>query len=190
ITLFSITLIMIVFSAFYLNGNIIPSTNVHQQQGHYLEVMYEIQKNLRLTKSTYLAQKRRRIELRSLLLAKSPEKTLLSSEKRIRQHFPQLTSDERFIFDQIRAMTEGPMYQGNFAILQQLENHPEIYREIDTFHALYNHLKIWVNKYDRIFVKQPDMCFVFVGEEDGMPFPSEIDGLVDDWISKRINKTK
>ncbi|MBV1909550.1 MAG: winged helix-turn-helix domain-containing protein, partial [Kangiellaceae bacterium] len=30
ITLFSITLIMIVFSAFYLNGNIIPSTNVHQ----------------------------------------------------------------------------------------------------------------------------------------------------------------
>ncbi len=155
----------------------------HDVQGHRLEVMYEIQKNLRLTKTTYLAQKRRRNELKASLIAKSPEKTPLSSERRIRLHYPHLTSEERFIFDQIRAMTEGPMYQGNTQILRLLNQHPELFREIETFQALYNHLSIWKSKYERVFVHQPDMCFVFVGEEDGVPFPSEIDGLVDDWIN-------
>lgn len=160
----------------------VTATEDHQAANHYLQVMYEIQKNLRLTKSTYLAQKRRRNELKDLLVTKLPEETSLSSEKRMRLHYPNLTTEEKFIFDQIRAMTEGPMYQGNFAILDLLDKHPEIYREIDTFHALYNHLNIWVNKYQKIFLNQPDMCFVFVGEEDGVPFPSQIDGLVDDWI--------
>lgn len=159
----------------------------HEQPGHRLEVMYEIQKNLRLTKTTYLAQKRRRGELKVSLLAKSPEETPLSSERRIRQHYLHLTSQERFIFDQIRAMTEGPMYQGNTQILKLLNQHPELFREIETFQALYNHLSIWKSKYDRVFVHQPDMCFVFVGEEDGVPFPSEIDGLVDEWINLRLS---
>ena len=159
----------------------------HEQPEHRLEVMYEIQKNLRLTKTTYLAQKRRRNELKESLIAKSPEKTPLSSERRIRLHYPHLTSQERFIFDQIRAMTEGPMYQGNTQILKLLNQHPELFREIETFQALYNHLSIWKSKFDRVFVHQPDMCFVFVGEEDGVPFPSEIDGLVDEWINQRLN---
>ncbi len=156
--------------------------SIHDQAEHRLQVMYEVQKNLRLTKTTYLAQKRRRNELKASLLAKSPEKTPLSSERRIRLHYPHLTSQERFIFDQIRAMTEGPMYQGNTQLLKLLNQHPELFREIETFQALYNHLSIWKSKYDRVFVHQPDMCFVFVGEEDGVPFPSEIDDLVDEWI--------
>lgn len=33
-----------------------------------------------------------------------------------------------------------------------------------------------------------DVSFVFVGEEDGVPFPSEIDDLVNEWIA--TNSTK
>ena len=45
-------------------------------------------------------------------------------------------------------------------------------------------LNIWKNKYHRVFENRPEMAFVFVGEEDGLPFPSEIDGLVDDWVAE------
>jgi len=189
--LFPVIVIMAVVFVAFISKKLFFSEahvqDIHQQEGHYLEVMYEIQKNLRLTKSTYLAQKRRRNELKESLLAKSPEKTPLSSEKRIRLHYPHLTPEEKFVFDQIRAMTEGPIFKGNYSILKLLDKHPEIYREIETFHALYNHLNLWVNKYKKIFLVQPDMCFVFVGEEDGVPFPSEIDGLVDDWIADKTS---
>lgn len=160
----------------------------HQADGHDLNIMHQIQKNLRLTKVTYQVQSRRRKELRTSLLLKSPEETPLSSEKRMRLHFTNLTKDEKFIFDQIRALTEGPMYQGNTTILKLLDEHPEIYREIEIFVDLYNHLNIWQNKYHRVFENRPDMGFVFVGEEDGVPFPSEIDDLVDEWIAIRSAK--
>jgi DNA-binding winged helix-turn-helix (wHTH) protein len=162
------------------------SQEQHHSSKHHLEVMFEIQKNLRLTKTAYLTQARRRNELKASLLLKIPESVPLSSEKRMRLHFPHLTNDEKFIFDQIRALTEGPMYQGNTAILMQLDEHPEIYREIELFVTLYNHLNIWKNKYHRVFENRPDMGFVFVGEEDGLPFPKAIDGLVDQWIEKRL----
>ncbi len=165
------------------NSASIPLNSVnHKADGHYLYIMLQIQKNLRLTKTTYQVQSRRRKELRTSLLLKSPEETPLSSEKWMRLHFANLTKDEKFIFDQIRALTEGPMYQGNTAILNLLDEHPEIYREIEIFVDLYNHLNIWQNKYHRVFENRPDMSFVFVGEEDGVPFPSEVDGLVDQWI--------
>jgi DNA-binding winged helix-turn-helix (wHTH) protein len=182
---FMVVAIIVVLLAFnrFTPTNVPTSLN-HDSQQHRLEVMFEIQKNLRLTKTAYLTQVRRRQELKASLIKKIPEPTPLTSEKRIQLHYANLSNNERFIFDQIRALTEGPIYQGNTAILKLLDEHPEVYREIELFVTLYNHLNIWKNKYHRVFENRPEMAFVFVGEEDGLPFPSEIDGLVDDWVAE------
>ena len=182
----SIVVIMVIVLSVHRSFNLTnePVNINHDSQQHRLEVMFEIQKNLRLTKTAYLTQVRRRQELKTSLIKKIPEPTPLTSEKRIQLHYANLSNDERFIFDQIRALTEGPIYQGNAAILKLLDEHPEIYREIELFAILYNHLNIWKNKYHRVFENRPEMAFVFVGEEDGLPFPSEIDGLVNDWVTK------
>jgi len=156
----------------------------HQGKNHILAVMQQIQKNLTLTNTTFMAQYRRRKELETLLIAKRPETEKLSAEKKMMVHYPTLTKDEMFIFDQIRALTEGPLYKGNHTLLVLLEKHPEVYQQIDSFKALYNHLSIWENKYHRIFEKRKDMSLVYVGVEDGVPFPSEVDELVDKWIKE------
>jgi hypothetical protein len=81
-------------------------TEFHQGKNHILAVMQQIQKNLRLTNTTFMAQYRRRKELETLLIAKRPETEKLKA-------------------------------------LVLLEKHPEVYQQIDSFKALYNHLSIW-----------------------------------------------
>lgn len=154
----------------------------HDSQSHKLEVMRQIQKNLRLTKTTFQAQVRRRNELGDLLLTKSPEEKPITWEQRFRIHYPNLSEREKFIFEQIKAMTAGPLNKGNSDILFLLDEHPEMYREIDTFTPLHSHLQIWKSKFDNVFKQREDMGLVYVGVEDGVPFPSEIDELVDSWI--------
>ncbi|MCW8879620.1 MAG: winged helix-turn-helix domain-containing protein [Kangiellaceae bacterium] len=161
-----------------------PISLDHQEKGHRLKVMKAIQRNLKLTKTAFIAQARRRNELGALLMAKQPEAERLSWEARFRKHYPTLTEEEKFIFEHIRAMTEGPLNQGNSEILSLLNQHPEVFEEIDVFFDLNNHLQIWKSKYDKVFLKRKDMCLVYVGVEEGVPFPSEVDALVDSWIRK------
>ena len=157
-------------------------SNQHLNSEHISSMMHQMYRHLQLTKTTFRAQYKRRIELEKLLKAKSPVDEPLTAEMRMMKHYPNLTKEEKFIFEQIRALTEGPMYQGNNAILMLLDSHPELYQQIGVFTPLYNHLSIWKNKYHRLFEKRDDMSLVYVGVEDGVPFPSEIDGLVEEWI--------
>lgn len=182
-----ISLTYLAYSLYFVEAPQKNSTNHHSIQ-HIYSVMAEINKNLKLTKTTYLAQKRRRNELKVSLLKKIPEPIPMQSEQRMRLHYPNLTEDEKFIYDQIRAMSEGPTYQGNLRIYQLLEAHNEVYDEIETFHALFSHLSIWLSKFDRLFRNRPDMAFVFVGEEDGVPFPSTIDAEVEKWLAEHAPK--
>jgi hypothetical protein len=81
-------------------------------------------------------------------------------------------------------MTSGPLYQGNKSIWQTLENHPELLGQIPLFDQLYNHLTIWLNKYEHVFLTRKDMCLLYIGVEDAVPFPSEIDNKVYIWLKK------
>lgn len=165
-----------------------PQAIAHNSKVRKLAAMRQIQKNLRLTKTTFIAQAKRRNELGKLLLAKAPEEKPLSWEQRFRIHYPSLTDEEKFIFEQIKAMTSGPLYKGNSGILKLLEEHPELYEEIPTFTPLHSHLQIWISKFENVFSHREDMALVYVGVEDGVPFPSKIDEQVDNWIFKNANE--
>jgi len=170
------------------NGAVSPSPSLEAQlapltDAKKLALMQQVQRLLNLTKTTFIAQARRRNELGKLLIAKQPEETPLSWEKRFQLHYPTLTKEEQFIYQQIRAMTEGPLFNGNKDLLTLLEKHPQLYNEIESFQPLSAHLKIWLNKYQKVFVGRPDMALVYVGVEDGVPFPSEVDDLVAQWLA-------
>lgn len=155
----------------------------HNTLAHRYEIMLSLQKNLTLTKTVFIAQVRRRNELGKIMLPNRPDLKTLSWEQRFRVYYAELNDDEKFIFDQIRAMTAGPLYKGNKAILNILSEHPEMYQEIPLLVDLYSHLEIWVNKHTSVFQHREDMPLVYVGVEDGVPFPSEIDHLVSQWLS-------
>ena len=158
----------------------------HQAPDHQLAIMQQIQKNLRLTFTTHIAQQRRRDDLVDLLDIRFPESKRLGWEDKFHKHFEDLNKSEKFLFDQIRTMTEGSIYQGNKANFDLLDQHPEIYQKFDALPLLYNHLNIWLNKYNRLFKQREDMCVVYVGEEDGVPFPTQVDDMVDNWIQKTL----
>jgi hypothetical protein len=69
-------------------------------------------------------------------------------------------------------MTEGPLQKGNREALQVLCSNPHLLDRYPRLVALKKHLEFWLNKYDRVFLKHPEMCVLYTGEEeDGVGYP-------------------
>lgn len=135
------------------------------------------------TFTMFLAQVARRNELRDLIEARTGGKRQQSYEQFFASHYPNLTEPEKFIFDQIRAMTEKGLYEYNQAILDELEANPRLYDEIELTFELQQHLQFWLKKYHNVFLNREDMCLLYVGVEDGVPYPSGVDKTVKAWLS-------
>jgi len=108
----------------------------------------------------------------------------LEYEKFFFKYYPQLTREELFEFDQIRAITEGPLHDGNRKILSLLEEQPGLLEEIPELEDLKQHLVFWLNKYDRVFARNKAMCVLYTGVEDAIPFPSEVVVVIDEWLEQ------
>jgi hypothetical protein len=152
-----------------------------------IAVVQEIQRQLGDTATNFGAQTRRRNELVQMLEERLRTKMTLEYEKLFFRYFDQLTHDERFVFDQIRAITEGALYGGNRKILELLETYPKLTGEIPELLDLRQHLVFWVNKYERVFVNQPRMCLLYVGVEDGVPFPRNVEAAIDEWLRQQTD---
>jgi hypothetical protein len=143
-----------------------------------------MQRRLSDTHKAFVAQCQRRDDLVAAITHRLGFQNDLEYEKFFIRFYTQLTTEERFEFDQIRALTEGPLVQGNKAILQILESHPELLDELPILVDLQQHLVFWLNKYDRVFVKTPGMCLLYTGVEDGVPFPATLDKAIASWLQK------
>ncbi|AFV00805.1 winged helix-turn-helix domain-containing protein [Simiduia agarivorans] len=154
---------------------------------HVTELMRQIQSQLLITKTAFRAQVNRRNQLGQHLQHRLPEFQSMSWEQRLIAAYPQLNQAETFLWEQIRAQTEGPLYKGNRALLTLIDGHPELLNTLPQFAPLRAHLEVWLAKYHKVFLQYPAMPIVYVGVEDGVPFPSDIDGAVDQWLSENDN---
>lgn len=154
---------------------------------HLTDLMHQVQSQLLITKTAFRAQVNRRNQLGQLLQGRLPDFDTMSWEERLVAAHPGLTQDEMFLWQQIRAQTEGPLHKGNLALLTLIDEHPELLITLPQFAPLRAHLEVWLAKYHTVFLRYPAMPIVYVGVEDGVPFPSEIDQAVDRWLSERDN---
>jgi hypothetical protein len=60
------------------------------------------------------------------------------------------------------------------AILGLLSRNREVFSLVPNLQELYNHLSIWVAKYER-FRDDEGMCLIFVGPEQNMAFPKGVE---------------
>jgi hypothetical protein len=148
-----------------------------------------IQQELSNTWTAFAAQASRRNDLVAAIERRLNKRIDLEYEKLFFRYYGELTSEERFEFDQIRAMTEGPLYEGNRKILGLLEAHAELLEQIPALLDLRQHLVFWLNKFERVFRVRPEMCLLYTGVEDAVPFPSGLDREVDKWL-RRNSKGK
>ena len=143
--------------------------------------MEEIGRHLTDTKTAFEAQCRRRDALVASIRQRLDIEDDTEYEKLFFKYYGQLTEEERFEFDLIRALTEG-LQARNRKMLEILNNHPEILDSVPQMPALRRHLALWIDKYERIFSGNPKMCLLYVGVEDGVPFPRGIDEAVGRWL--------
>ena len=144
------------------------------------EVLDEIRSHLADTRHAFVAQTTQRDALR-----RDMEQRLhptydppLEHERFFAKYYDQLTEGERFQFARIRALTDGPMETGNRRILQLLNDIPEARQAIPDLDRLRQHLAFWINKYDHLFLHNPNMCVLYVGVEDRTPFPTGVEDKI------------
>ena len=144
--------------------------------------MQAIQRHLDDTGTAFVAQIRLRNKLVAMIEKRLGFKNTLQYERFFFRYHSQLDAEERFEFDQIRAMTEGPLQTGNRKILSLLEGEPAILELFPEMSALRQHLVFWLNKYDKVFTVNHAMCLLYTGVEDGVPFPDGVDRKIEQWL--------
>jgi hypothetical protein len=159
----------------------------HSDRADLIAAAKRMGRCLAATRTAFRSQMVRRDELYRRIADRVKPVENLEYEKFFFRYFGELAGQERFDFDQIRAVTEGPLQENNRTVLGLIENHPNLMQEIQSLPDLRQHLQYWLNKYDRIFVKYPEMCLLYVGVEDGVPFPQAVDEEVAAWIA--LNET-
>jgi hypothetical protein len=144
--------------------------------------MEEIAKELQITRTAFVAQCSRRDLLVQAIKDRLNLRDNMEYENFFFRYFNKLNDEEKFQFDQIRAMTEGPLHEGNQNILHVIEGQPRVLAEIPALADLRQHLVFWLNKYEKVFLKRAEMSLLYTGVEDGVPFPNGVDEKVRKWI--------
>ncbi len=137
----------------------------------------------RVTYTAFIAQIERRDELVEMINSRLNTKREMQFEKYFSYYYPQLNSQELFVFQQIRSITESGLYKNNLSILSELSSNPRIFDEIELTRELQQHLIFWVNKYESVFVNREYMCLLYVGVEDGVPYPAEVNQNIKKWLT-------
>jgi hypothetical protein len=153
------------------------------QAGREREVLQEIARRLGDTDTAFHAQARRRNALFAAIRKRLGVTERLEYEKFFHRYYTTLNSDEQFEFAQIRAVTEGTLHDGNQRILTLIEQHPAVLDAVPELVDLRQHLVFWLNKYDKVFSRRPDMSVLYTGVEDRVPFPDEIGQKVAAWLA-------
>ena len=170
-------LLIVIVTFSYLLVNHKPTLTINQS-------ITEMRNAMSITKKVFLSQINQRNELGRMLASRFDIDPKLSWERRFFMYYDQMNDEELFVFAQIRAYTDGPMLKNNQRLLDLINNNNQILKEISGTASLRNHLTIWLNKYHKIFKSSKKMCLLYVGVEDGAPYPSEVDQKVIDWIEE------
>lgn len=163
------------------SASIIQSTPTPVNELHIN--MQTIKNHLEETQAAFHVQIRRLRNLTKTIKMRLEVSEDLEYEQFFIRYYDQMNTAEHFEFDQIRALTEGILFESNNAIFQIITQHPTLRDELPILGALKTHLIIWLNKYKRVFSSNSKMAVCFTGVEDGVPFPFGVDEEVTTWIN-------
>lgn len=146
--------------------------------------MERVAKHLSDTRLAFVSQAKRRDALVAALRARLGHVEKLEYEKLFLRYFAQMTPEELFEHQQIRAVTEGILYPSNRALFDLIEETPALVAAVPRLADLRQHLVFWLNKYERVFTRTEEMCLLYVGVEDAVPFPLGLDEEIELWLER------
>ena len=134
--------------------------------------------------TAFIAQAKRRNQLVEMIEQRLGIERTRQFELFFRHVAKDMNEEERFICQQMRAYSDSGIYTNNLAVLNELEANPALFDEIPLAFQLAKHLRVWIDKYRTVFTERQDMCLVYVGVEDGVPYPSEVDDQIKQWLAQ------
>jgi hypothetical protein len=134
----------------------------------------EILDRLEITYIAFVAQCRVRNKLVEMLYSRLKIAVVYEYEELFSRYYDQMTDEERHFHNSIRSYTEHTLYVYNDQILKTIESVPELEKQIPSLKQLKKHLILWISKYNGLFQTTPHMCLVYVGVEERVPFPKNV----------------
>lgn len=132
---------------------------------------------LRTTRTTIVTQ----ANLRDKLVWHVQDRLVLNPfdrweyEEFITAHYKDLDSDEKRMFSTMRSFTANVLREYNRRALKLIEDNPALEGHFPAVTALRDHLLLWLAKYEGTFVNTPEMCLLYTGVQEGVPFPKELE---------------
>jgi hypothetical protein len=109
-------------------------------------------------------------------------------EPLFRMYYSKMNDEELFLCKQMRGLTEA-LNTHNTAVRDLLTTNAVYYAELPEFRPLYEHLDLWISKYNHPFKDTQEACLVYVGVEEGKPFPTGIGDRIQQKISELESET-
>ena len=132
---------------------------------------------------TFVVQNRLRNQLVARMRKRLGVTERLQYEAFFHKYFDSMDAEELRLHAIIRGYTVEALSKYNEHALRIVRDHPELGTHIPSLKKLREHLDIWLAKYRSVFRKTPSMCLVYVGVEEGVPFPSAIDRELSDYVA-------
>lgn len=151
------------------------------------EAVDAILKCLEVTQKAFFSQSRLRNNLVFNMKKRLRITTQMEYEQFFLRYYTQMNEEEHFEFNKIRAITEGLLHENNRKIFDIITTTPGLRDELPILGALKLHLDVWLNKYDKVFIKTEKMSLLYVGVEEGIPFPVGVDKELTDWLLIKRN---
>jgi hypothetical protein len=124
----------------------------------------------------FQAQARLRNELVDRIERRLGTSSHLEYEEFFRKYYDKFDSEELERHRVIRGYTSELLAKNNARVLELLEQLPRaIFIQIPSLTQLRSHLEIWLAKLRAVFATSPWMSVLYVGVEEGAPFPSQVE---------------
>lgn len=148
------------------------------------DLVRELSDILSTTLVTFTAQSR----VRDLLVKAMRRRLRLRIEEEyeafFHRHYQSMNEEERRQHSTIREYTRTVLYQYNSRALELCEEgRIRLEIEIPSIWLLKNHLTLWLAKC-KTAMRRPSTCLVYVGVEEGVGFPDDIDDEVGDFLAQ------
>ena len=108
---------------------------------------------------------------------------LTEYEPFIARYYASMTPDERALHERIREHTET-IEKLNRHALYCVEASKDFQRRIRFVKELREHLRAWLEKYERIFESDPSVGVLYVGVEERKPFPRGVEAEIERYVEE------
>jgi hypothetical protein len=101
------------------------------------------------------------------------------------RHFSKFDSEEMRLHGTMRAYTMSTLAEYNERALKLLDAHKALSDELPSSWKLKRHLEVWLSKFRNVFLVTPSMSLLYVGVEERVPFPSEVEKQLASFLAGR-----